>query len=46
MGYHSGLLSVRLMLVSPILPGRTEACGRLVQETNDGRGDATTGSSQ
>ena len=29
MGYHSGLLFVRLILVSPILPGRTEACGRV-----------------
>lgn len=31
---------MQLMLVSPILPGRTEACRRFVQEMCDGRGDA------
>lgn len=31
---------MQLILVSPILPGRTETCRRFVQEMNDGRGDA------
>jgi hypothetical protein len=31
---------MQLILVSPILPGRTEACRRFVQEMCDGRGDA------
>ena len=30
---------MQLILVSPILPGRTEACRRFVQEMTDGRGD-------
>jgi hypothetical protein len=31
---------MQLILVSPILSGRTEACRRFVQEMCDGRGDA------
>ena len=30
---------MQLILVSPILPGRTEACRRFVQEMTDGRGE-------
>jgi hypothetical protein len=31
---------MQLILVSPILPGRTEACRRFAQEMCDGQGDA------
>ena len=31
---------MQLILVSPILPGQTEACRRFVQKINDGWGDA------
>ena len=35
---------MQLILVSPILPGQTEACRRFVQKINDGWGDAYTAS--
>ena len=35
---------MQLLLVSPILPGQTEACRRFVQKINDGWGDAYTAS--
>ena len=35
---------MQLLLVSPILPGQTEACRRFVQRINDGWGDAYTAS--
>ena len=35
---------MQLLLVSPILPGQTEACRRFVQKINAGWGDAYTAS--
>lgn len=37
---HCERTIMQLILVSPILPGRTEICRRFVQEISTGRGDA------